>query len=220
MIELIFALVIMGIVLMSAPMMISTAAKGTYIGMQQEGINEAASKINMILSYVWDEQNTDNEITPPLLYAKDGNDAFKKQGNGTRRGIPQRSSRTFYPDLNASASLGLESGESSTDIDDVDDYNGETITSLLSVESASTDYTENDTVSISTTIEYGDDGYTDGATYNFTPFVSSSKVTNVKNIKVELTSTDTANADVLEKKIVLQAFWCNIGGIKYAEKWF
>lgn len=224
MIELIFAIVIMGIVLMSAPMLISTATQSTYVGIQQEGINEAASKVNMILSYVWDEQNTDDNITPPILHVSSGNSAFSpsvSKDNRTRIGIPLESSRTFIPSLNASLTLVADSGEStSLDYDDIDDFNGEALTTLTSIESATTDYVEKTTVRIETTVSYGDDSYTDGNTYSYVPFQSGSASSNVKNIEVKLTSTDTANADVLEKTIILKAFSCNIGGISYAEKWF
>ena len=59
MIELIFALVIMAIVLMSAPMLISTATKSGYVAIQQEAINAAASQVNMIMGYHWDENSAD-----------------------------------------------------------------------------------------------------------------------------------------------------------------
>ena len=221
MIELIFAIVIMGIVLMSAPMLISTSSQSTYVGMQQEGINEAASKVNMILSYAWDENNTADSITPPLLFVN-GNSAFNPdptspKDNRTRVGIPIKSSRVFHADLNASA-IGLDGTESA---DDIDDFNGESLSSLVSIESASTDYIESTTVEITTSVSYGSDSFTDGSSYSYVPFaLSATAMSNVKNIQVTLTSTDTANADVLEKTIILKAFSCNIGGISYAEKWF
>ena len=59
MIELIFAIVIMGIILMSAPMLISNASQSGYVAMQQEGINEAATQVNMIMGHYWDENNVD-----------------------------------------------------------------------------------------------------------------------------------------------------------------
>jgi hypothetical protein len=224
MIELIFAIVIMGIVLMSAPMLMSTATQSTTVGLQQEGINEASSKVNMILSYVWDEQDTDDNVTPPILHVTNGNSLFEPataKDNRTRIGIPLKSSRMFFPVLDASSTLGFDSEENNTSIhDDVDDYNGETLTTLTSIESASTDYAESTTVKIETKVIYGDDSYTDGATYSYVPFASGTATSNVKNIEVKLTSTDTANADVLEKTIVFRAFVCNIGGVAYAEKWF
>jgi len=223
MIELIFAIVIMGIVLMSAPMLISTSTQSTYVGMQQEGINEAASKVNMILSYAWDEQDTDDNITPPLLHTTAGNSAFlpsTTKDNRTRIGIPLRSSRVFFPNFSASSTLGSDSGEDASSYDDIDDYNGEALTSLSSIESATTDYVESATIKIETTVSYGSDSFTDGNSSTYVPFVAAGGVSNVKNIQVTLTSTDTANADALGKTIILKAFSCNIGGISYAEKWF
>jgi len=58
MIELIFALVIMGIVLMSAPMLIQQSVKSSNIALQQEAIVAAASQTSIILSMHWDEENT------------------------------------------------------------------------------------------------------------------------------------------------------------------
>jgi len=67
MIELIFAIVIMGIVMMSAPMLVSTASKSGFVAIQQEGISEVASQLNMILSYAWDENNADPTLGQMIL---------------------------------------------------------------------------------------------------------------------------------------------------------
>ena len=67
MIELIFAIVIMGIILMSAPMLISTAAKSGYVAIQQEAINEAASRVNMIMTFHWDANSADETVLDPIL---------------------------------------------------------------------------------------------------------------------------------------------------------
>jgi len=76
MIELIFAIVIMGIVMMSAPMIISTAAKSGYVTIQQEAINEAASQINMIMGYHWDESSSDETFLDPILSVTHGDGAI------------------------------------------------------------------------------------------------------------------------------------------------
>jgi len=69
MIELIFALVIMGIVLMSAPMLIQQSIKSGNVALQQEAIAAAAAHTSMILSLHWDESNTKYQggISPILL---------------------------------------------------------------------------------------------------------------------------------------------------------
>ena len=59
MIELIFALVIIGIVLMSAPMLIQQSIKSSNVALQQEAIVAAASQTAIVLSMHWDENNTE-----------------------------------------------------------------------------------------------------------------------------------------------------------------
>lgn len=226
MIELIFAIVIMGIVMMSAPMLISTATQSTYVALQQEGINEAASRAHMIMGYAWDENNVGNEYRPPILNVTHGDSAFAKVGTTQRRvGIPSESQRTFLlsdsnttgiSNLNASA-LQSDAG----DTDDIDDFIGDI--SLVLEESATVDYAEKTTVKINTTVAYANDSVSGGydqTAITYVPFAADTPTTNIKAITVTLTSTDAANADVLEKNIVLRAFSCNIGGYTFEEKGF
>ncbi len=94
MVELIFAIVIIGIALLSAPMLISTAAKSGYVAMQQEGINEAATKVNMIMGYHWDENNVDESFLAPILNTNNGDSSLDEVGTtGRRAGTPLESQR-------------------------------------------------------------------------------------------------------------------------------
>ncbi|NKQ41562.1 MAG: type II secretion system protein, partial [Sulfurovum sp.] len=79
MIELIFSIVVMGIVMMSAPMLISTASKTTSVALQQEGIHEAASRVNMIMTYEWDENALNGVCSsqPPILKVTNGDEKLK-----------------------------------------------------------------------------------------------------------------------------------------------
>ena len=96
MLELIFAIVIMGIVLMSAPRLISTAAKSGYVAIQQEGINEAASQLNMIMGYQWDENDVDERYIDPILRVNAGDPELEESiPTGRRLGTPEESYRTF-----------------------------------------------------------------------------------------------------------------------------
>ncbi len=229
MIELIFAIVIMGIVMMSAPMLISTATKSTYVSLLQEGINEAASRVNMIMGYSWDEGNTDGRYTSPILHTTSAtSDLDMVATTGRRKGTPGDGKRTFmFPDMNNSninaSAIGIDASEGIGTEDDIDDFVG---TSLIEIESASIDYTEKTTVDIGTVISYVNDdsdggGYNTSSTITYTPFGSAGSTTSsVKSIVITLTSTDTANADVLEKTIILRAFSCNIGGYEFEERVF
>lgn len=225
MLELIFAIVIMGIILMSAPMLISTAAKSGYVAIQQEAINEAASKVNMIMGYQWDENDVQEEYIDPILRVTGGHADLEEAGTtGRRTGTPEESYRTFVrsdgvDNLAASApsDLGLDGTE--TIEDDMDDFDGNSTLALI--QTSTIDYIEDETtININTDVSYASDSV--GGGYNqssitYTPFTASGGTTNIKAITVTLTSSSAAE-ELNEKKIILRAFSCNIGGYKLEEK--
>lgn len=233
MLELIFAIVIMGIILMSAPQLISTAAKSGYVAIQQEAINEAASQVNMIMGYQWDEKNTNEDYIPPILITNGDSELnevnISAEPTGRRLGTPDESYRTFIRSdgqrFNASALQQVDTGETGDhDEDDIDDFDGDT--SLVEIQDAGdVDYVEdNITININTTVRY----ISDTADYNtnllaFSPdFTSggstaSADSTNIKRITVTLTSS---GPEELEKEIILHGFSCNIGGYKLEEREF
>ena len=225
MIELIFAIVIMGIVLMSAPMLISTATKSGYVAIQQEAINEAASQINMIMGYHWDENDANETYLDPILQVSNGYTDLDEDGTtGRRSGTPRESYRSFIrsdgtDDLNASASISFTS-DVETEEDDIDDFEGDS--NLTLIETSAAEYVETTTIDINTAISYNtdnvvSDGYNQSSiVYN--PFSTSGGTTNIKSITVTLTST--SGLDELEKNIVLRSFSCNIGGYKLEERDF
>ena len=225
MIELIFTIVIMGIVMMSAPMLISTASNSGYTAMQQESINEAATQMNIIMGYQWDENNTQEEHTAVVLKVSSG-DANLNENNTTRRraGTPTESHRAYVsPDggtFNATA-IGDDGNE--TEKDDMDDFNG-TTSRLRNVEQGDADYIDKN-VMLSTTVAYMSDEKNGTSTYaspeggvlefipTFAPVVGT---TNIKRIQVTLITN--SGVDELAKTIVLHAFSCNIGSYKLEEK--
>ena len=225
MIELIFSIVIMGIVMLSAPMLISTSTKSTFVSLQQEGINEAASRIYMIMGYDWDEENIlPNNITPTILHTTSTTAGLREVGTTKRRaGIPLSSKRAYITELNATADYNASTtlGNDGNDSDDIDDFIA--ITTVNPIEAATIDYVEKQgKVNINTTITYGSDSVTGGYNQNiitFTPFnASASTTSNIKNITVTLTST--SGVGELTKSIVFQAFMCNIGGYTLEERNF
>jgi len=228
MIELIFAIVIMGIVLMSAPMLISTASKSGYVAIQQEGINEAATKVNMIMGYHWDESSANELYLDPILRVTSGSNGLDSADvNGSRRkGTPKESYRSFIrfdgtDDLNASISTSFgNAADGDTEEDDIDDFAG-TLTHLVLIPEATlkADNVETTTIDINRTVAYSDDTASyNSSSISYDPFGSTTGSTNIKSITVTLTSS--SGLDELEKKIVLRAFSCNIGGYKLEEKDF
>jgi len=220
----------MGIILMSAPMLISTAAKSGYVAIQQEAINEAASRVNMIMGYHWDENSADETVLDPILQTAspvtDLAESTYIDGNGTGRriGTPLESYRSFVrPDgsrLTTTAALGLGNDGIENDVDDFIGTIGLTLAGL----GTGTNYIEKN-VTIVTDIAYITDA-TDATTYdtntiNFDPSFAqtSATTTSIKRISTTLTS-DAASPDELDKTIILHAFSCNIGGYKLEERDF
>lgn len=234
MIELIFAIVIMGIILMSAPMLISTASKSGYVAMQQEAINEAAAQVNLVLGHYWDEQNVNETEDSIILQAGGDTDLNEDNSTGSltgrRAGTPITSLRTFLTSdgsrLNASA-VGVDAGETLEEHnDDMDDFDAST--SLTEVQSSpDANYIETTTINIARNVTYMSDApgggtYLDpGADNKLTfsdPFSAAlpGGTTNIKQISVTLTST--SSADELQKEVVLRAFTCNIGSYRLEER--
>ncbi len=220
MIELIFAIVIMGIVMMGAPMLISTASKSVTVALQQEGINEASSRVNMLLTHAWDEQNTDDSCTPPVLRVSAAGDSELNVITDNRRvGVPFASnSRTFncgtINEVNASTTLGGDTGD--TVKDDLDDFTNTTLV-IDASGAGGKDYIEKTTVSIATAINYiSDAAIYSGTTIAYKPDVGGGS-SNIKDITVTVTSSGPAE---LTKTIILRAFSCNIGGYEFVSREF
>lgn len=221
MVELIVAIVVMGIVLLSAPMLISTASQSTSVALQQEGINEASARINMILTYDWDENNINVPCgsTPSILVTAGDDELNEVPGTQTRLGVPLNSkSHTFNCNGNEYNATAI--GKEGTDIDDIDDFNNVTLKATLKdvkLGTGGTDYIEQTTVNIATNVTYSSDGadYTQQTIqYDFSPTGSAPGTTNIKRISVVLTSSNSAKE--LQKNIVMHAFACNLGSYSYA----
>lgn len=224
MIELIFAIVVMGIVMMSAPMLLSTANQSGYTAIQQESISEAATQMSIMMDYPWDENDT-NGSHATVLNVTSGDAALA--GNTTtgglrkrRAGTPMLSHRLYISydgsEFNAST-IGLDGTET---IDDIDDFNGTTV-NLNEVVASTKDYIDVN-ISIDRNVSYMSDAAVNystggGGTLSYTPdFNTTAPTTNIKRLQVTLTST--SGVTELSKTITLHAFSCNIGNYKLEER--
>ncbi len=215
MIELIFAIVIMGIVMMSAPMLISTAASSVSVALQQASIHEAVSRVSMILTHEWDENDNNETCIPPVLNVSGTGDSALNQvpGTGRRIGVPLTTkSHTFKCGTTEfSASLTADGK------DDIDDFTNSTSVNPDSTGSGGIDYIETSTtVNIATSVGYASDtaNYSsDSFAYDFPVGATGSSSTNIKAIQVTVTSSEFT-----DRSIVLNAFSCNIGGYAFERK--
>ncbi|SFV55227.1 hypothetical protein MNB_SV-6-1904 [hydrothermal vent metagenome] len=233
MIELIFSIVVIGITLLSAPLLMQQASNSGYVTMQQEGISEAASRANLIMGYRWDEENTYEGILDTVLQSdttiSDLNESLGADNNGTGRrlGTPKESYRSYIDPANrrytatAPSDLGKDDGVDDNGDDDIDDFGA---AGLILVELSDTDYAETTTVSMATEVAYMDDAPQSGGynsktiTYNPDFNETLSHTSNIKRIKITLTSSSSIAE--LNKTIVLNAFSCNIGAAQLEERSF
>lgn len=120
-IELIFAIVIIGITVLSLPMISQTTGKATEKNLAQEAIVLASSELKKVISGKWDEhsKNSDAEDKEVIVYTSDAevNTAINNQRTGNIR-ILYENNTTLRPSVS-----GLDSGEITiNDADDIDDY--------------------------------------------------------------------------------------------------
>ncbi len=230
-IELIFAIVVIGITLISVPNLIATTTKGTKNAITQEAISNGVSFMNMILSSFWDENSITQTGDNPILYVQDGspslNEALDSNNNplGQRVGSAKSTSRRFGHDLNGNkifatptSNFGLDGTE--TTPDDIDDYNNYTTTIQASSDPGDVkigDYKDK-TIALTVQVNY----ISDKVNYNnqslfFNPFNQpiQSQSSNIKLITLTVSSTKDP-----QKRIILRGFSCNIGSSKLKEKLF
>jgi len=231
MIELIFAIVIMGIVLLSAPLMISTASQSSNVAFQQESIAIIASHANTLMTYAWDEKNTNSysidvgDLTHNVLQVDKGNvdlNISKRHNTPKYERRPDAnlsSASTTFGGNDDSSTLGLTADLIKDDIDDFSDKNtsltianGKTTTAL----SYEDDYMDINITLVTDiaylknppSLDYGKCTKGKGCVFSrkFNDTETQLPSSNIKRIKVTLTS-----GNVLDKQIVLHAFMCNIG---------
>jgi len=227
MVELIFALVIMGIVLMSAPMLIQQSIRSGNVALQQEAIAAVASHTAIILSMHWDENNSNMPVgASPILDANrppfDFNNTDMPKG---LVGVSSRNSQDGGVTLIPTQTIGIVD-ENETEIskwDDIDDYHNSSFGLMLFPDEETTsdigDYIDIN-ITMSTTVNYTEDREDTGDIIlnspdinlsnkiNSTPLGSAS---NIKFIRVNLTSN--SGIKELEKNITMEAFSCNIGTV-------
>ena len=216
MIELIIAIVVMGIVLLSVPNLMSIATKSGFVSLQQEAIATASSQISLLLTKQWDENNVVNGTTidkTVILKVTHGSDALD-----TRAGARDRS----FNFGSGGQAFATPIGSESNDFDDIDDYTG---TSLTLRNFSDTNVTEGDiidvNITIATVVDYIDDNTSGASNYNNSDTIqynfntaSATPTTNIKSVSVTLTTDNPAVE--LSKVIKLNAFTANIGSYETA----
>ena len=210
-VELVFAIVIMGIAVMSLPMILTQTQEGSNHSLKQEAILSAKTKLAYLLAYHWDENTYDiTADTERVLNTAGGNAAFNAVGATLRRvgHIATDGRRRFWDNATNASVVGAEGN----DRDDIDDFNG---VGEIKVINAVDDFIFN--LTLTPTINYIPDNPVAGGTYagnivgfNFNTGNIAAASTNIKMIQVRANVAGNANFT----PIVMFAFSSNIGQSK------
>ncbi len=222
MIELIFALVVMSIAILSAPMMLESANKSNNVAFEQESIAIIASHASSMLTYAWDEQNTQTHPAPNSILAVVTGDK-ELDGNNTHIGLRQTNlsnatvTGTFGMNKENEVTGGVTHFEALPD--DVDDFHA--VEANLSIAKAGDQKsTQGDFMDLSvrmrSSVTYLDDtanyiacGSPDGCAFSKPTEASWAAMPGSTNIKLITTTLTSSNVE--GKRITLRAFMCNIG---------
>lgn len=209
MIELIFAIVVMGIAMLAIPMISVQSSRGGDSAMMQESVAAASSELQMIMSRAWDENNTITSLGSPILVTQSANFA-------TRAGLNVGGRTTLASDSNVlnAAAIGRDA---LNDSDDIDDFNGVTnnfvVYGGVQQQSHLGEYIDTQ-INMRATVAYASDAIAlaNVVNFNYNPSQAlSPTTTNIKRISVNLTTANNQDAALANKDITLNAFSCNIG---------
>ena len=211
MIELVIAIVVMGISVSALPMILTQSQKSNALSLQQEVIMATKSKLAYILSYEWDENSYDENASVSRVLETNtttGAASAFNRVNGTRRiGHVVADNRRRLWDTTATMRFPVVDTNSS---DDMDDFNG--VEENTTIASETMDYIF--TVRLLPTIFYVNDGSTlNYNAPNITLDFNTTTIggpTNIKMIQITTTGPDI--------NTTLRAFSCNIGESTIAKR--
>lgn len=206
MIELIFAIVIMGITLLSAPMLIAQSAKSNVVVLQQESIAIIGAHTNALMTFFWDDANVLSRET--ILTTTDGDSSL--DGSNGRLSQSRGTVASFQ-----ATSIGQESNNSNNDVDDFTANSVHLVLQDVDENASDSDYIDKKII-ITTEMKYANDrrpSYGSASLDFSNPFNgSSSGTSNIKLITTVLKTDETGAEELANKEITLKAFMCNIGG--------
>ena len=208
-IELVVAIVVIAITLMSVPLLLSQASRTNAFNLNQEAVLAGATKVGNILTFPWDDKLVGQQNIKYILDVTNGDNELDRYPNtsSTRRIGNFKANYRRKFDANqtfASITLGRTGDTNSTAFNDIDDFNG--TTSRING-SGTGDYVKD--INISTTVKYisDDANYSSSPTLNFSFDINSTPPsTNIKLIEVKV-SDNTNNQEIT----TLRAFSANIG---------
>lgn len=205
MIELVVAIVVMSIAVMTLPMMLEQTQKNNEFTLQQEILLAARTKLGDTLTYRWDENSLNNDRIV-VLQTNGDNELNPILGTTRRVGhVKADKRRKFNFDNNATTPPLVPDAN----IDDLDDFNGDSVT--LTGTAADLDYRFT-SFEMNTTVVY----ISDDADYNSTNLtfdLNTTGIANSSNIKMLTLITGRENS-----LFTLRAYSSNIGESEFLRR--
>lgn len=207
MIELVIAIVVMGIAMMALPLMLTRTQSNNEFAMQQEAILAARTQIGDILTYRWDENSINSELDSAVLDTDSVNANFERTDiNNTRRigHVKADKRRKYFTAITPASTNFGDTADGDTFPDDIDDFkdtNKSIITNAGEETAIGLDYRFD--FNMTTNILYVDDTLP-----AITPFifqkVSAGHTTNIKMVELTLQGNGLST-------FKLRAYSANIG---------
>jgi len=205
MLELVIAIVVMGIAVMTLPILLLKTQNNNEYTLQQEIILAARTKMGDTLTYRWDEHSLINDKIFVLMTDGDSDLNISSPGSIRRIGhVLASKRRKFSNDLNSStpvANLGPDGG----DLDDIDDFDGKTDTLEIGSQVTSLDYHYTD-FNLTTAVVYiSDDANYSNQNLNFTFDTNASASTSsIKMLTLKVKGPNNI-------PFTIRSYSCNIG---------
>jgi prepilin-type N-terminal cleavage/methylation domain-containing protein len=202
-IEVVFAIIIVAISLMSVPMLLKQSSKSDEASIIQESVLASSTKMGNILSFPWDSASYDttNKVLRVLDVSNSGDSELARDttslNSNYRKGhiVADKRRRFFDSVTNPTAST--------TTMDNISYFHNKTATIGGS---GAYDYKDSGITMASKVFYINDNTNYSNKNINFT--VRTTPIVNSTNIKmIELTTT----SPLLGRSFVLRTFSCNIG---------
>ncbi len=219
MIELVISIVVIGIAFMSIPLIMTETSKSVDTSVRQEAVMAGLTQMVNVMSYKWDENQTDESVnggyakvldTSSLGILQCGNYPEGRRRIGHFVGEGRRKCYNVERNATPVANLGSDGG----DLDDIDDIMGSGTLLAGGGIGSEEDYKKDYGYTVNVT--YVSDNIIAGSLLSTTIFgiistTASATPTNIKMIETTISSKN-------ETQVKLRAFAANIGEVKYYSK--
>ena len=222
MIELIVAIVVIGITFMSVPLIMSETERSVETSVHQEAVMAGLSQMVNIMSYKWDENQTDESLNGGYAKVLDTfytNPLQCREISGTRMRIGHFQEdyrrKCYNEERNATAPANL--GSDGGDMDDIDDINYKYASLLSGTDNNESDYKQNYNIKIS--VVYVEDDLSNGNDYTPINIIGTVSTTSVTTEPTSIKMIETTiSSDTSDTKVVMRSFAANVGEVRYFSK--